>query len=204
MVLGIVAGMKALPQPPRRSVLALLVAGEEQGLIGSQYYAEHPTFQPGRIAADINFDSGNIWGETSDVTYIGMGKSSLDAVVQSTVEHQQRLLKGDEFPDRGHFYRSDQFSLARIGVPAIYLNPGVDVIGKPQGWGRAQQEEFTRTRYHQPSDEFDETWNLDGLLQDAKLGYWCGLIVANADEMPAWNPGDEFEAARKAALQAVR
>jgi Zn-dependent M28 family amino/carboxypeptidase len=204
MVLGIAAAMKALPQPPRRSVLALLVAGEEQGLIGSKYYAEHPTFPPGRIAADINFDSGNIWGETHDVTYIGMGKSSLDAVAQQAVEHQGRVLKGDEFPDRGSFYRSDQFSLARIGVPAIYLNPGVEVIGKPEGWGRAQQEEFTKTRYHQPSDEYDDSWNLDGLVQDAKLGFWCGLIIANFDAMPAWNPGDEFEAARKAALQAVQ
>jgi Zn-dependent M28 family amino/carboxypeptidase len=204
MVLGIAKSFKALPTPPRRSILMLLVAGEEQGLLGSQYYGEHPTFAPGRIAADINFDSGNIWGETSDVTYIGMGKSSLDAVVKQGVAYQHRLLKGDDFPDRGHFYRSDQFNLARIGVPAIYLNPGVDVVGKPEGWGRAQQEEYTAKRYHQPSDEYDESWNLDGLAQDARLGFWCGVIIANADQMPTWNPGDEFEATRKAALQAVQ
>jgi Zn-dependent M28 family amino/carboxypeptidase len=203
MVLGIAKAFKALPQPPRRSILILLVAGEEQGLLGSKYYAAHPTFAPGRIAADINFDSGNIWGETHDVTYIGLGKSSLDAVVRQAVQHQGRVLKGDEFPDRGHFYRSDQFSLAHIGVPALYLNPGTEVVGQPEGWGRAQQEEYTLKRYHQPSDEYDDSWNLDGLVQDAKLGYWCGLIVANAEQMPAWNPGDEFEAARKEALQAA-
>jgi Zn-dependent M28 family amino/carboxypeptidase len=204
MVLGIAKSFKALPTPPRRSILMLLVAGEEQGLLGSQYYGEHPTFAPGLIAADINFDSGNIWGETSDVTYIGMGKSSLDAVVKEGVDYQHRVLKGDDFPDRGHFYRSDQFNLARIGVPAIYLNPGVDVVGKPEGWGRAQQEEYTAKRYHQPSDEYDESWNLDGLAQDARLGFLCGVTIANADQMPTWNPGDEFEAARKAALQAVQ
>jgi Zn-dependent M28 family amino/carboxypeptidase len=204
MVLGIAKSFKALPTPPRRSILMLLVAGEEQGLLGSQYYGEHPTFAPGLVAADINFDSGNIWGETSDVTYIGMGKSSLDAVVKEGVDYQHRVLKGDDFPDRGHFYRSDQFNLARIGVPAIYLNPGVDVIGKPEGWGRAQQEEYTAKRYHQPSDEYDESWNLDGLAQDARLGFLCGVTIANADQMPTWNPGDEFEAARKAALQAVQ
>jgi Zn-dependent M28 family amino/carboxypeptidase len=204
MLLGIAKSFKALPQPPRRSILMLFVAAEEQGLIGSEYYAQHPTFAPGRIAANINFDSGGIWGETSDVTYIGMGKSSLDAVVRQGVDYQRRVLKGDEFPDRGSFYRSDQFSLARIGVPAIYLDPGVDVIGKPEGWGRAQQEDYTAKHYHQPSDEYDESWNLDGLVQDARLGFWCGVIIANADQMPTWNPGDEFEAARREALQAVR
>jgi Zn-dependent M28 family amino/carboxypeptidase len=204
MVLGIAKAFKALPTPPRRSILMLFVAAEEQGLIGSEYYGQYPTFPPGRIAANVNFDSGNIWGETSDVTYIGMGKSSLDAVVKQSADYQHRVVKGDDFPDRGHFYRSDQFSLARIGVPAIYLNPGVEVVGKPEGWGRAQQEDYTAKRYHQPSDEYEESWNLDGLVQDAKLGFWCGLIVANADQMPTWNPGDEFEAARKAALQAVQ
>jgi len=203
-VLGIASAIKALPQPPRRSTLILLVAAEEQGLIGSKYYGEHPTFPAGRIAADINFDSANIWGKTSDVTYIGLGKSSLDAVVKRAADYQQRVVKDDEFPDRGHFYRSDQFMLARVGVPALYLNPGVDVIGQPAGWGRAQQEDYTQKRYHQPSDEYDDTWNLDGMVQDAQLGFWCGLIVSDADQMPTWNAGDEFEATRKAALEAAK
>jgi Zn-dependent M28 family amino/carboxypeptidase len=204
IVLGIARAIAALPQPPRRSTLILFVAAEEQGLIGSRYYGEHPTFAPGRIAANINFDSGNIWGETRDVTYIGLGKSTLDGVAQAAAAHQGRVVEPDEHPDRGYFYRSDQFSLARIGVPALYLSAGSEVIGQPEGWGSAQQEEYTSKHYHQPSDEYDGRWNLGGLVQDAQLGFWCGLIVANAEEMPAWNPGDEFEAARLAALRAVQ
>jgi Zn-dependent M28 family amino/carboxypeptidase len=204
MLLGIAKALKALPQPPRRSTLMLFVAAEEQGLIGSRYYSLHPTFPAGRIAAAVNFDSGNIWGRTREVTYVGMGKSSLDEVAMRAAGHQDRVVQADEHPDRGSFYRSDQFSLARIGVPAIYFDPGSDFIGKPAEWGRAQDEEYTTKHYHQPSDEFDPAWDLSGLVQDAQLGFWCGLMIGNADGMPAWNPGDEFEAARKAALSAAQ
>jgi Zn-dependent M28 family amino/carboxypeptidase len=203
MLLGIARAIKALPQPPRRSILMLFVAAEEQGLIGSRYYSLHPTYAPGLIAADINFDSGNIWGETRDVTYVGMGKSSLDEVAKRAAGHANRVVMADEHPDRGSFYRSDQFSLARIGVPALYFDPGSEFTGQPEGWGRAQDEEYTTKHYHQPSDEYDPAWNLSGLVQDAQLGFWSGLIIANEDEMPTWNPGDEFEAARKTALEAV-
>jgi Zn-dependent M28 family amino/carboxypeptidase len=204
MLLGIAKALKALPQPPRRSTLMLFVAAEEQGLIGSRYYSLHPTFPPGRMAAVINFDSGNIWGRTRDVTYVGMGKSTLDEVARRAAGHQNRIVQPDEHPDRGSFYRSDQFSLARIGVPALYFDAGSDFIDRPADWGLAQDAEYTEKHYHQPSDEFDPAWDLSGLVEDAQLGFWCGVIIGNADEMPAWNPGDEFEAARKAALGAVQ
>jgi hypothetical protein len=114
--------------------------------------------------------------------------------------HQGRIVTGDQFPDKGYFYRSDQFALARIGVPAMYMKGGTDYIGRPDGWGAEQISAYTAENYHQPSDELNDEWNFDGLVQDARLGFWCGLIIANDDSLPAWNPGDEFEAARKAAL----
>ncbi|HEY6643116.1 M28 family peptidase [Povalibacter sp.] len=202
MVLGIGKAFKALPTPPRRSVMLLFVAAEEQGLLGSKYFAEHPTMPPGKIAANINFDSGNIWGRTKDVTYIGKGKSSLDAVLEAVAATQGRIVLGDQFPDRGSFYRSDQFNFAKIGVPALYTNSGTDFIGKPAGWGREQRENYEKTSYHQPSDQINDSWNFDGMIEDAQLGFWTGLNVANADAMPTWVPGDEFEAARKKALMA--
>lgn len=202
-VLAIARAYAGLPEPPRRSILILFVGAEEQGLLGSQYYAEHPTFAPGRIAADINYDGGDIWGRTRDVTYIGKGKSSLDPIVERVAASQGRVVKPDQFPDRGYYYRSDQFSFAHIGVPALYLDTGTDFIGRPAGWGRQQVEAFEAHRYHQPSDEIDSTWNFDGMIEDARLGFRVGLAVADSDAMPSWTPGDEFEAARKAALEAV-
>ncbi len=201
LVMAIARGMKALPQAPRRSVLIALVGAEEQGLLGSEYYASNPTFAPGKIAANLNYDSPNIWGDTHDVTFVGLGKSTLDKLVQKFVDEQDRVLKPGQFPSRGHFYRSDQFNFAKIGVPAIYLKSGTDFVDRPEGWGKAQINHYTDVNYHQPSDEYDDSWNFDGAVIDAQLGFWTGLAVANADELPTWNEGDEFEAARLEALE---
>ena len=202
-VLAIAKAIKALPEAPRRSVLINLVGAEEQGLLGSEYYAANPTFPPGKIAANINYDGGNIWGHTHDVTYIGLGKSTIDEIATLIAEEQGRVVKPDQFADKGYFYRSDQFSFAKIGVPAMYLDTGTDFVDRPPNWGREQQDHYTEVNYHQPSDEYDPGWNLEGMIQDALLGYWTGLAIANADEMPKWVPGDEFEAARIEALKAA-
>jgi hypothetical protein len=201
-VLAIARAMKALPEAPRRSILVALVGAEEQGLLGSQWYAENPTFAPGKIAANLNYDSGNIWGYTHDVTFVGLGKSSIDGLASMIAGEQGRVVTADQFSDRGYFYRSDQFNFAKIGVPAMYLHTGTDFVDRPPEWGREQQDQYTDVHYHQPSDEYDDSWNFDGMVQDAKLGYWTGLAIANADEMPSWNAGDEFEAARLEALAA--
>ncbi len=200
-VMAIAKAIKALPEAPRRSVLVALVGAEEQGLLGSEYYAANPTFAPGKIAANLNYDGGNVWGHTHDVTYIGLGKSTIDEIVSMIADEQGRVVKPDQFSDKGYFYRSDQFSFAKIGVPAMYLDTGTDFIDRPPEWGREQQNHYTEVNYHQPSDEYDPNWNLEGMIDDALLGYWTGLAIANADNMPTWNPGDEFEAARIEALQ---
>ena len=200
-VMAIAKAIKALPEAPRRSILVALVGAEEQGLLGSKYYAANPTFAPGKIAANLNYDGGNVWGHTHDVTYIGLGKSTIDEIVTMIAKEQGRVVKPDQFSDKGYFYRSDQFSFAKIGVPAMYLDTGTDFIDRPPEWGREQQNHYTEVNYHQPSDEYDPNWNLDGMIDDALLGYWTGLAIANADSMPSWNPGDEFEAARLEALK---
>jgi Zn-dependent M28 family amino/carboxypeptidase len=202
-VMAIARAIKALPEAPRRSVLVNLVGAEEQGLLGSEFYAANPTFAPGKIAANLNYDGGNIWGHTHDVTFIGLGKSTIDEIATLIAEEQGRVVKADQFADKGYFYRSDQFSFAKIGVPAMYLDTGTEFVDRPPQWGREQQNHYTEVNYHQPTDEYDPSWNLDGMIQDALLGYWTGLAIANADEMPTWVPGDEFEAARIEALRAV-
>ncbi|HXU32803.1 MAG TPA: M20/M25/M40 family metallo-hydrolase [Thermoanaerobaculia bacterium] len=202
-ILAIAKAFAALPERPKRSILFAFVAAEEQGLLGSKYYAEHPTFPAGKIAANVNFDGGNIWGRTTDITYIGLGKSSLDGVVKDLAAEQGREVLPDQAPDRGFFYRSDQFSFAKIGVPAIYLDAGRKFRGKPEGWGKEIQEKWEEVQYHQPSDEISPDWNYDGMIEDARLGFFASLWIADQDAMPTWTPGDEFEGARKQALAAV-
>jgi Zn-dependent M28 family amino/carboxypeptidase len=205
-VAGLLAIAKAFSSrspAPRRSVLFATVGAEEQGLLGSEYLAAHPPVAPGRLAANINIDGLNVIGPTRDITVIGHGKSSLDGVIEEIARVLERTVVPDQFPDRGFFYRSDQFNLARIGVPASYFDSGTDVIGKPPGWGREQAEKFEAERYHQPSDEIHEGWNLEGAVRDVRFYFHLGDVVANADAKPTWNPGDEFEAARLEALAAV-
>ena len=199
-ILSVAKAFVGLSKPPRRSVYFALVAAEEQGLLGSEYLAKNPPVPAGRLAANINIDVINWFGRTRDVSLIGLGKSSIDKDVVALAQWQGRTVKPDQFPDRGTFYRSDQFNFAKIGVPAAYLKTGTDVIGKPEGFGRRQIEAYEKNDYHQPSDEFRDTWDFSGAVEDVQLAFYLGCRVANADEMPRWNRGDEFEPARKKAL----
>ena len=201
MVLSVARAMAALPERPKRSIMTVFVGAEEQGLIGSEYFALYPPVPAGKLAANINLDSGNILGKTRDIILIGKGKSSLDIVADQVAAFQGRETKPDQFPDKGYFYRSDQFSFAKVGVPALGLEGGTDVIGQEPGWGKVQLDTFTEQHYHQPSDELSDNWNYDGMIQDAQFAFWIGLVVANSPEMPKWNAGDEFEAVRKKSLE---
>jgi Zn-dependent M28 family amino/carboxypeptidase len=203
-ILSIAEGLARATPRAKRSVLIAAVGVEESGLLGSEYYARHPTVAPGRIAANINIDGVNIYGRTRDVEIIGLGKSSLDAVVTRVAGEQGRVVRPDQFPDRGHFYRSDQFNFARIGVPSLYLKGGLDVVGRPPGWARARIDEYVKTHYHQPTDELRDDWTFDGAVDDVRLLTIVGLRVADAPAPPAWRAGDEFEATRKRALAELR
>lgn len=200
-LLAIAKAYASLPERPKRSILFAAVGAEEQGLLGSRHFASDPPIHAGKLAAVINMDGTNVIGRTHDVNVIGNGKSNLDAIVESVAKHQGRIVTPDHFPDRGYYYRSDQFSLAKIGVPGVYLHPGVNVVGKPAGWGKQQLEEWTQKIYHQPSDEYRADWDLAGAIEDTRLLFHVGHQVLQQDKMPAWNPGDEFEAARMAALK---
>lgn len=198
-VLSIARAFADLPKAPARSVYFAFVAGEEQGLLGSEWLAKHPPVPAGRIAANINLDGIGFYGKTRDVGMIGLGKSSLDADFLALAKMQGRVTHGDEFPEKGSFYRSDQFSFAKIGVPAAYVKKGTDVIGHP-GLGKSLVEAYEKHDYHQPSDEFREAWDFSGAVEDLQLAFWLGCRVAGAPDMPRWNKGDEFEAARLKAL----
>src|SRR5256714_10278890 len=136
------------------------------------------------MAGNINGDSGNKWGRTTGVAMLGLGKSSLDGVVREVASEQGREVHGDPFPDRGAFYRSDQFELARIGVPVVAIRGGPGYVGRPPGWGAAQHEAFERTDYHQVSDEYRGDWDLAGAVEDAQLDLIGGLRGANAPALP--------------------
>lgn len=199
-LLSIARAATALEKKPRRTLYFAAVGAEEQGLLGSKYLAEHPPVPAGRIAADINMDAMNIFGRTRDVTVLGLGKSSLDQVIAPLAKKQGRRVAGDAFPDKGSYYRSDQFSFARVGIPGVYLKGGTEVIGKPAGWGKQQAEAYTEEDYHQPSDELNENWDFGGMIEDTQLLFRIGVEVANAPNMPVWNKGDEFEAIRLESL----
>ena len=200
-VLALAEAFAATKPRPRRSVVALFTAGEEQNLLGARYYAAHPTFPLGRVAADLNFDGANVWGRTADVAVIGKGKSDLEDRLVVAARGQGRRVVDDPEPDKGYYYRADQLSFARVGVPALYFGSGRDYLGRPTGWGEQKRAEFLRLRYHQPSDKILPDWDLSGAVEDTQLGYVVGLEVANADKPPAWYKGDEFEAARKKTLE---
>jgi len=200
-VLAIARAFAALPHPPRRTVMFAFVSGEESNLLGSEYLATHPPVPIGRIVADINFDAGNIFGRTRDVAIVGKGKSTLDDVLVAAAALQNRVVTDEPFPEHGSYYRSDQFSFARAGVPGLYFRSGVDYLGRPPEWGRETENAWLRAHYHQPSDELTPDWNFDGLIEDAQLGFYAALAVADADRAPAWNPGDEFARLRRPAAR---
>ncbi|ATB37548.1 peptidase M28 [Cystobacter fuscus] len=202
-MLEVARAFTSLPKRPARSILFAAVAAEEQGLLGSRYLAEHLPVPPGRVAANLNIDGLNIHGRTRDVTVIGLGKSSLDKPLIALVREQGRVVKPDQLPDRGFFYRSDQFNFAKLGIPAAYFSSGLDFIGRPAGWGRERREKWEARHYHQPSDEVGPEWDLSGALEDVRLFFLLGAHVARTREPPRWNPGDEFEVARRRSLEAL-
>ncbi|MEW6433652.1 MAG: M20/M25/M40 family metallo-hydrolase [Myxococcota bacterium] len=201
-MLAIAKAFTQLPKAPRRSILFVALAAEEQGLLGSRYLMEHPPVPASYMAANINVDGINIWGRTRDVSVIGLGKSSLDAIIIDLARAQGRTVKPDALADRGFFYRSDQLNFAKAGVPAAYFSSGHDFIGRPEGWGREQSEAWERAHYHRPSDEVSDAWDLSGAVEDGRLYFQLGAVVANAPQLPTWNKGDEFEATRLRSLQA--
>jgi Zn-dependent M28 family amino/carboxypeptidase len=187
----------ALHSRPARSILFAAVGAEEGGLRGSEYLGRHPPVPAGSIAADLNYDGIFPFGRTTDITLPGYERTTLKGLVEETARVFHFKIDPDPHPEQGHYYRSDHFSLARVGIPAFSLDIGTDFVGKPPGWGEKAFEEYNEKHYHQPSDEFDPKWDFSGLAELARFGVRLGTGIANAPRLPTWQPGDEFLPARE-------
>jgi Zn-dependent M28 family amino/carboxypeptidase len=183
---------------PRRSQLFIFVTAEESGLLGSAYFGEHPTVPASKIVAALNMDVVNVNGRVRDLNVMGDNKSSLGPTLAQMVRAQGIRLSPDAHPEAGHFYRSDHFSFAKAGIPAISIGPGVDFVGRPAGWGQKQAEDWTAHNYHQPSDEYRSDFDLTGAAQLGDIVYRLGLAIGNARTVPTWNADAEFKAMRDA------
>lgn len=191
----------SLPTPPRRSIVFLAVTAEERGLLGAKHYAQNPLYPLERTLANINMDALNQWGRTRDIVVVGSGNSSLEDVLAEAAARQDRIVVPDPEPEKGFFYRSDHFEFAKMGVPALYIDAGIDFIGRPAGYGEQKRREYTENDYHAPSDEIKDDWDLTGLVEDLRLLFDVGYQVAQADSWPEWYPGTEFRGVREESLR---
>jgi Zn-dependent M28 family amino/carboxypeptidase len=202
-VLEIAEGFTKLPTPPKRSILFMMVTGEEKGLLGAKYYAEHPLYPLNKTLANINIDGVNQWGRTSDITLVGLGNSTLDDLATEVARMQNRTITPDSEPEKGFFYRSDHFEFAKQGVPALDPDTGTNYVGKPPEYGKQKRDEYTERDYHKPSDEVKPDWDLSGAVEDAQLLFTVGYRVLQGDKYPEWKPGTEFKAKRDESLKAA-
>ncbi len=181
----------------RRSVVFIAYTAEEQGLLGSAYYALNPAFPANRTATAVNMDGASLLGATRDVIVVGYGKSDLEDMLARYATAQGRTVKPEEFPERGSFYRSDHFNLAKVGIPVIYAAGGVDLVNGGVTRGKALQADYIARRYHKPQDEFDPAWDYTGQQQDLQLYYQLGRTYAEGSMWPNWKPTAEFHAIRQ-------
>lgn len=200
-LIGLAESFMNVSPPPKRSILFLATTSEESGLLGSEYYARHPAFPVKKTAAALNMDSLNIFGPTKDVTIIGYGNSELDRYVTEAAEKQGRRIVAEDSPEKGLYYRSDHFNMAKVGIPALYAKSGIDSVEHGPEWGKKQKEEYTSERYHKPSDEWNPNWDLRGAAQDLQLYFDVGYRLSMEDSWPAWSADSEFKAAREKSLQ---
>ncbi len=199
-MLEIARALTKTSPPPARSILFVSVTAEEQGLLGSQFYATMPMYPLAKTLANINIDGINVHGRTKDLTLVGYGASDLDDYAQRAAAEQGRTVHGDAEPEKGFYYRSDHFNFAKLGVPALDPDEGVDYVGRPASYGQQVRDEYTNKRYHTPMDVITPDWNLSGAAEDLKLLLAVGYRVAQADKFPEWKPGNEFKAIREQQL----
>ena len=195
------AAFAKLNPPPRRSVLFMATTAEEAGLLGAKFYAEHPLYLLEKTLADINIDTVNPWGKTKDLEDLSNGNSMLDDMLAAAAKRNGREMKPNSQPEKGSFYRADQFEFSKVGVPALYTGGGKEVIGKPPDFGQQKKNEYVEHIYHQVSDEVNPEWDLSGAAQDMQLLLEVGYQVANSDKFPEWKSGTEFKAKRDEMLK---
>jgi Zn-dependent M28 family amino/carboxypeptidase len=178
---------------PRRSVLVAFVTAEESGLLGSAFLAQNPLVPTGDLVANLNVDGGNVLGVSRDLTVLGDTKSSLGPQLAEFIAPREMRISPDAFPERGFFYRSDHFSFAKAGVPAVSIGEGDEFVGRPAGWGKEQAQDYTTNRYHQPGDEYEAAWDLSGAVQLSNIVLEFARILANSRDWPTWNADAEFK-----------
>ena len=198
-----VAGLMAIAERfmesdemPERSIVFMAVTAEESGLLGSRFYSENPLFPIATKVAGINMDALNVYGPTRDIVAVGYGFTELDEYMKKHADRQNRVVKPNPYPERGYYYRSDHFNMAKQGVPMIYANGGSDYIGRDQEYADMVSSDYAN-RYHQPSDVVHDLWDYDGIHQDLWFFYGIGKELANNDDFPGWAPDSEFRAARE-------
>jgi Zn-dependent M28 family amino/carboxypeptidase len=202
-VLESMKAYKSIQSDLKRSVLAVVVGAEEVGLLGSQYWAENPTVHPGKVTGNINLDGMNVYGETNDLVIIGYGRNTLADKVVEVAEEQGRTVKPDANPEQGIFYRSDHFNMAKVGIPAIFPNPGNEFVNKPEGYAETV-DSVSAANYHSVNDEINEYWDIAGAVKDTRLFFEVGFRALNDGKLQTWKQGDEFEATRLKMLEELK
>ncbi len=182
-----------LPQHPSRSMTFLAVTAEEQGLLGSKYYAANPVIPASQTVANINMDSLNLLGKVKDISVVGIGKSEMDSLLETAAKAQGRTVSGDPKPSSGGYYRSDHFAFANMGVPAMYAGGGSEALNEETANYRKRMSLVLRGCYHQPCDRYRDEWDLSGAIQDLQLFYQVGFDISEREEWPKWNANSEFQ-----------
>ena len=189
-----------LKDRPERTMVFLAVTAEEQGLLGSEYYATHPIFPLNKTVADLNMDALGNYGETNDFSITGKGQNDLEDYVQEVAKAQGKKVTGDKNPGAGGYYRSDHFNFAKVGVPALDINNGAESTAHGEAWGKAKQKEYGDHHYHQPSDNYSPNMDADGMAEVANLLFEVGDKLASESIFPGWKNGSEFKAIREKSM----
>jgi Zn-dependent M28 family amino/carboxypeptidase len=188
---------KSLSEKPERTILFLSVTAEEQGLWGSAWYAQNPVYPAAKTIANINMDGLSPFEATKDIIVVGQGQSDLEDYLKEAAEKAGRYVAYENHPEAGYYYRSDHFNFAKVGIPALYTERGIDIVGKGKEYGEKVHEEYRDKHYHRPSDQYDAaTWTLAGGMDDLKLLFQVGKRIAFGDQVPGWKEGSEFKAKR--------
>jgi Zn-dependent M28 family amino/carboxypeptidase len=199
-VLNVAKAFARQKERPKRSIVFLAVTAEEQGLLGSEYYASHPIFALNKTVADLNMDALGSYGETNDFAITGKGQNDLDDYVAEFAKADGKKLSGDKNPGAGGYYRSDHFNFAKVGVPALDMNNGAESTAHGEAYGKAKQKEYGDLHYHQPSDSYTPGMDANGMAQVANLLFKVGNKLANETTFPGWKAGSEFKAIREKSM----
>jgi Zn-dependent M28 family amino/carboxypeptidase len=199
-IISIAKAFKAAKEMPQRSVVFLAVTAEEQGLLGSEYYASHPIYPLNKTVADLNMDALGDYGSTKDIAITGKGQNALEDYVQEIANADGLTTVGDRKPGSGSYYRSDHFNFAKLGVPALDINNGSISVANGADFGEARQKDYTDNRYHQQQDNYSDRMDVTGMMQVAGIMYQIGTKLSSETTFPGWKPGSEFKAIRDKAM----